>query len=250
MLKCRYALLLVLAVTLAHAAKPTAKPQESFAPYWTAEPGWDTELQLRNNLVAGSLTVTPVLRLVDGKEILLDPVTISSNSSASIPVSQALLSKAPNLLIQPGTFGSVVFRYTALHARNLAAFAAVHMHGQPIGYHVDAFPVSHGAIAGSMEGIWWQPRPIVKDVMVISNSSDKQISGVLSFSDPSGKQWHDQWSLTPHATQRIDVADLVRKAGMTGTYGGITFGSASLSAGWHTLFIRRNVGLLRIDESG
>jgi hypothetical protein len=239
MLKCRYALLLLLAITLAHAAKPTAKPQESFVPYWTAEPGWDTELQLRNNLVAGSLTVTPVLRLVDGKEISLDPVTISANSSASIPVSQALLSKAPNLLIQPATFGSVVFRYTALHARNLAAFAAVHMHGQPIGYHVDAFPVPHSTTGGSMEGIWWQPRPTVKDVMVISNSSDKRIGGVLALSDASGKLWRDRWSLSPHATQRIDVGDLVRKAGLTGNYGGIAFSSASFASaldGTHFLY--------------
>jgi hypothetical protein len=240
MLKFRCALFLALAVTLAHGAVPTAKPQESFAPYWTAEPGWDTELQLRNNLVAGSLTVTPVLRLVDGAEIPLTPVTISPNSSASIPVSQALLSKAPNLLIQPGIFGSVVFRYTALHARNLAAVSAVHMHGQPIGYHVDAFPVSHDPTAGSMEGIWWQPSPTVKNVMVISNSSDKKIGGVLSLSDASGKQWRDHWSLAPHATQRIDVADLVRKAGLTGrNYGGITFESASFASaldGAHFLY--------------
>jgi hypothetical protein len=38
-MKSSYALLLVFVVTLAHAAKPTAKSQESFAPYWTAEPG-------------------------------------------------------------------------------------------------------------------------------------------------------------------------------------------------------------------
>lgn len=195
-------------------------------------------MQLRNNLVAGSLTVTPVLRLIDGSEISLDPVTISSNSAVSIPVSQALLSRAPNLLTQPGTFGSVAFRYTALHARNLAAVSAVHMHGQPIGFHVDAFPVSHNTTAGSMEGIWWQPRPTVKDILVISNSSDKKIGGVLSLSDASGKQWHDRWSLSPHETQRLNVADLVRKAGLAGNYGGITFASASLSAldGTHFLY--------------
>jgi hypothetical protein len=27
-----------------------AKPQEVFAPYWTSEPGWDTELQLKTIL--------------------------------------------------------------------------------------------------------------------------------------------------------------------------------------------------------
>jgi len=186
MLNCRYVLPFLLTVVLAHAAQPTPKPQESFAPYWTAEAGWDTELQMRNNLAAGALTVTPVLRLSDGKEIPLDPITISSRGAASILVSEALVKRAPGLLNQPGSFGSVAFRHTALHARNLAAVAAVHMHGQPIGYHFDAYPVSRDQTGGSLEGIWWQRNPGVKDILVISNSSDKTISGDLHLSDASG----------------------------------------------------------------
>ncbi|HEY6770654.1 MAG TPA: hypothetical protein VI386_38410 [Candidatus Sulfotelmatobacter sp.] len=101
------------------------------------------------------------------------------------------------------------------------------MHGQPIGYHFDAYPVSRDPSGGSMEGIWWQPRSTVKDVLVISNSSEKSIGGVLSLSDASGKLWHDRWSLAPHETQRMNVGDVVRKAGLSGSYGGITFASAS-----------------------
>ena len=78
------AIVLVVTLPVAYAELPMPKPQESFAPYWTAEPGWETELQLRNNLASGALTVTPVLRLANGNEIPLDPVTISSNAAASI----------------------------------------------------------------------------------------------------------------------------------------------------------------------
>lgn len=53
----------------AFSAQPVPKPQESYAPYWTSEPGWTTELQLKNNLFSAPLTVTPVLRTVSGKEI-------------------------------------------------------------------------------------------------------------------------------------------------------------------------------------
>jgi len=49
-----------------------AQAVEQHAPYWSSEPGWDTELQLKNNLAAASLTVTPVLRLASGQEIALD----------------------------------------------------------------------------------------------------------------------------------------------------------------------------------
>ncbi|MGC2474773.1 MAG: hypothetical protein WA485_10590 [Candidatus Sulfotelmatobacter sp.] len=84
MLHRSWALLLLLSATFTFAAQPTPKPQESFAPYWTSEPGWTTELQLKNNLLKASLTVTPVLRLASGKEITLDPTTIPPNASVSV----------------------------------------------------------------------------------------------------------------------------------------------------------------------
>ncbi len=45
-------LVATVAVSVAYAQKLAPKPQESFAPYWTSEPGWDTELQLKNNLAS------------------------------------------------------------------------------------------------------------------------------------------------------------------------------------------------------
>jgi hypothetical protein len=170
-----------------------------------------------------------VLRLASGREIVLDVQTIPSNSSVSVAVADALSKHALDLLNQPAAFGSVAFRYTSLHARNLAVAVMVHMHGQPIGYHFDAYPVFRDQSGGSMEGIWWEPRPGVKDVLVISNSSDKRIGGVLSLSDASGKQSYDRWTLAPHETQRMTVGDVVRKAGLSGNYGGITFASASFA---------------------
>jgi hypothetical protein len=98
----RRALLLALVAIVAvsaYAEKPVRKPQESFAPYWTSEPGWDTELQLKNNLASGPLTVTPVLRVASGEEIPLDPVTIPSNVSVSVWVNEGLLKHSPSLAI-------------------------------------------------------------------------------------------------------------------------------------------------------
>ena len=56
--------------------QPPAVDQEEAIAYWTTETGWTSELQLRNNAVAHDLTVTPVLRLADGAETSLAPVTI------------------------------------------------------------------------------------------------------------------------------------------------------------------------------
>ena len=84
-----------LVASIANAAQPEIKSQEVFAPYWTSEPGWDTELQLKNNLAAGSLTVTPVLRLSSSQEIALDPVTIAANDTTHVSVNLGLLKHSP-----------------------------------------------------------------------------------------------------------------------------------------------------------
>jgi hypothetical protein len=202
------------------AEKPTPKPQESFAPYWTTEPGWSTELQLKNNLAAAPLTVTPVLRLADGREISLDPVTIASNAVESVDVN-ATLANRPNPFSGTPMYGSVSFRYTSKHAKNLYAAVMIHRHGEPIGYHVDAWPVYTEPRPGSREGVWWQPREGVQDMLIFSNSSGQQVSGVLSLFNATGKRWSKPLVFAPHQTIRTSIAELLPAAGLTGSYGGI-----------------------------
>ena len=133
-------LLFVLLAALAYGVQPFSKPQESYAPYWTSEPGWTTELQLKNNLPSASLTVTPVLRLASGKEIQLDPTTIPPNTSVSVWVNEGLLAHAEDLLSQLGSYGSVVFRYTSPSAGNLYANVLISIHGEPISFPMLARP--------------------------------------------------------------------------------------------------------------
>jgi hypothetical protein len=69
-----------------HPVPPPAISQELFAPYWTAEPGWHTDLQLRNGLRSAPLVVTPVLRLSSGQEYSLTPVSIGPSDVVTVDV--------------------------------------------------------------------------------------------------------------------------------------------------------------------
>lgn len=213
----------LLSATLAYAgSRPSPKSQESFAPYWTSEPGWATELQLKNNLASQPLTVRPVLRLASGEEISLDATTIPPNSSVSVWVNEGLLAHSPDHLSQPGSFGSVVFRYTSLSAMNLHATVVLMIQGEPVAAPIAARPDGHRRSLGSLEGIWWQARAGLNDVLIIGNHSDKKISGTLSLYDAAGKRWSEPLALEPSQTQRMATSDLVLKAGLTGDYGGIS----------------------------
>src|SRR5947199_5051356 len=84
-----------------------AKSQEQFVPYWTAEPGWHTDLQLRNNLPNQPLTVTPVLRTADGTEASLGQVELQPMETRSLDLHDSIMKMAPQLM---GSYGSVVIR--------------------------------------------------------------------------------------------------------------------------------------------
>jgi len=240
----------------AYGVQPTPRPQEVFAPYWTSEPGWTTELQLRNNLTSGSLTVTPVLRVASGQEIPFDPVAIPSNASVSVWVNEQLLSHASQLLGQPGSYGSVVFRFISPNAENLFATAVPSMNAEPIAFPVGAHrawaaqdPLRRNR-AGSLEGMWWIPRSGLTDILVISNSSDKNITSTLSLFDSGGKRWSQTLSFRPYQTRRIALDQLVHKAGLSGAYGGIKIevpAYASALDGLHFMYEETGKASVRLE---
>lgn len=128
-----------------------------------------------------------MLRLTSGHEYPLTPVSIPPSDVVTVDVPQELEKIAPTLMEQAGTYGSVVFRFTSLHARNLYAAVMIHEMGQPVGYHIDAFGMDPGYTTGAREGIWWLPHSGVKDSLVIANGSDKPNLGRLFLYDAAGK---------------------------------------------------------------
>jgi hypothetical protein len=196
---------------------PPPVEQELFAPYWTAEAGWRTVLQMRNNLVHSDLTVTPFLRAADGTEFPLPPVTIAPNEIKSVDVSDAVTKSAPQL---KGLYGSVVFRYYAEGLRNLYAAVMVYDEGHPIAFHMDAFAQATDYDAGSREGIWWLPNGTAKDYLVLTNKSQQPLQVMLRLFDAAGKSSTQQIVLQPKTTIRNSVRTLIQKTGLAGAYGG------------------------------
>lgn len=157
-------------------------PWEQYAVYWTAEPGWKTEIHLRNNLPSQSLTVTPSLRTAEGMERALPAVTISPNDVAAVDLGEVIASAVPQLA---GGYGSIVFRYIAPVERALYAAMIVQLPGTPIEFHLDAFPQAPKAMTGGREGIWWLPRDSAKDWLVLANTSDSSLAASSRFMSPT-----------------------------------------------------------------
>jgi len=207
----------------AHGVRSTkAIPQEAYAGYWTDEPGWHTELEIRNNLRAAPIEVTPVLRLSDGTEISLSPQNIEANSAVMVDVSAELEARSPASAGRSGTFGSVVFRYTASNSTSVFAAAMVERTGAPIKYHFDAFPYTSEFTSTSVESIWWLPKPSSTNVLVVANMTDKPIAAKVSITNSKGKPVALSDGLAPRQTKRFIVRELVQSGKLDGTEGGVS----------------------------
>jgi hypothetical protein len=198
--------------------------QEQFIAYWTLEAGWGSELQLRNNMVSGDLTVTPALRSADGVETALAPVTIHPQEIKMVDLESASLASAPQYL---GTYGSVVLRYHATGNRNLFAMLMIHDRGHSIAFHIDATGEDQDLAPASREGIWWLPNDAATDHLVVTNQSARELQADLSLYDSAGREAKQKLTLPPRATTRLSVRQLVRANGLSGTFGGVRIFASS-----------------------
>jgi len=200
-------------------AKWNPSQQEVSAAYWTLEPGWNTDLEMRNNLGFHELTVTPVLRVSTGQEIPLAPVTVAAQHIVSLDLRSLVQSQA-QILNGPGSFGSVAFRFSGLDSANLFAATIVRRGGQPIDFHFDADdagPVYH---SGGIEGIWWIPAATSTDYLILSNPLRKHVSASLLISGSSPVR-RVPLSIGPGETKRIDMREMLG-ASANGGVGGLT----------------------------
>jgi len=207
---------------------PPAVDQQQFLSYWTAETGWSSELQLRNNAVGQDVTVTPVLRLPNGTETTLAPVTIKPQEVKAVDLDAAIAAApAPQLV---GTYGSVVLRYRSPSSGSLYAAMMIRKTGYPIAFHIDAMGESQDFQSGGREGVWWLPKTTTNDYLVLTNQGKSTIPLDLSLYDASGKERKQNVVLGPGEASRYSVRQLLQAAGLAGSYGGLKI-SANARAG-------------------
>jgi hypothetical protein len=212
---------------------PPAVDQEQIIAYWTTETGWTSELLLRNNAVGQDLTVTPALRLPDGTETPLAPVTIKPQDVKSLDIPAAVAAAAAPQLV--GTYGSVVLRYRSASLGVLYASIMIRAMGHAIVFHVDASAEYQELPASSREGVWWLPKDTTSDYLILTNQGKNALSLDLSLYDASGRENRQKVLLGPYNTTRFSVRKLLQAAGLAGFYGGIKVSAAANAGSLDTL---------------
>ena len=90
---------MTIAISLAFTPKlrteQTARAQDPslkrlYVPYWTVADGYQSIVQLHNNLINDAILVRPVILTADGRQINLSDVRLGALENASINIGQAL----------------------------------------------------------------------------------------------------------------------------------------------------------------
>lgn len=174
--------------------------------------------------------MTPILRLADGAETRLPPVTIKPQEVKSIDLDAAIAAAAAPQLV--GTYGSVVLRYLSENAENLYAAMMIRRTGHPVALHIDAMGEAQDFQAGSREGVWWLPKDTTSDYLILTNQGKNAIPLDLFLYDASGKGTKQSVVLGPTEIKRYSVRKVVQSAGITGSYGGLKSPRAPMPVRW------------------
>lgn len=201
-------------------AKWTPAPQEVSVAYWTLEPGWNTNLEMRNNLRSRELTITPVLRAATGQELSLAPVTVAAQHVVALDL-RKLAQVDPKILTYLGSFGSAVFRFDGLYPDNLFAASIVRREGEPIDFHFDGQENGPTYNSGGIEGMWWLPAASSTDYLILSNPLKKTVNGALTLTSSFASHRPIAVSLGPGETKRIDLGEVLGSSSI-GAVGGLS----------------------------
>ena len=206
-----------------HHKMRTAVEQSTYAPYWTTEAGWTTELQLRNNRFDIPVSITPVLVESSGKELRLKTVEVAIDSVSTLALHELIQISGFAAL---SSFGYLRFEYKAASSANVYASVLVHRSGQPITFHLDALPIDGSFTSGSRETLWWLPFASTTGTIILVNTDSKPTTVSIELSTPGGSSFLENIELGKGAFQRVSINELVRKHGIQHQYGGITVKSS------------------------
>jgi hypothetical protein len=182
--------------------------QELVIAYWITEPGWDTQLEVGNNLASETVSVSPLLRVHTGDSIALPAITLPPSAVRTIDLADAIL-RSGHALSPTDAFGALELRYQAHSMRNVYAAVLIQRPGHAINFHFDASALSPAVAQGNFEAIWWLPRQTAQGYVIIANHSAQPVRAHELWTNATGQErYSESLMLAPHETRRFSVRDI------------------------------------------
>ncbi len=193
------------------------------APYWSVEEGFISTIEMKNYRVDQSLTITPVLYPLHGREIALDPVTLKPSETRLINLNEALAAQHKNF-----TIGSAEIRYSHTTESVFGANLTVLNVSKSLIYN---FQFRMPDESTRLEGLWWFYDQNTDGFVAVQNTSDAPIIATPILYAQERPYQLGQFHLQPHEMRLIELRKELRKLGLEAiSEGGIRIESSKPGA--------------------
>lgn len=180
---------------------------------WMVDPNLKSSIYVKNNVETSSLSLTPVLYLSNGKQIVLSTVTLEAAGTRVISINDALREQgiAPYATLS----GYVEIRYNwpwdalCVTVQSLdVAHSLIYSSGLRSSQAVESNSNPSGATQ-NLEGMWWKQESGVTGFVALSNTTSRSLSAYVQTSDKDDLTLAKQViTVSAHGTKLVDLPEL------------------------------------------
>ena len=209
-----FALPLIIAVALStslRAQSPQAQTRILTGGFWRTDSGFDSVLRLKNSLVVGPLTASPVIYMADGTEYDLPAVQLDTSAVATVDLNAALANAPASIRAHISSFGSVAVRYSYTNPFALEASVGVISTLRSLSFTFPFHEQQNGPSQPQrIESLWWKHDSGVRGALIFANTTSSPLQVALSpFGALGTAAPVNAVSLSPNATQVVSLESLI-----------------------------------------
>ncbi|HEV2386360.1 MAG TPA: Ig-like domain-containing protein [Candidatus Acidoferrales bacterium] len=201
---------------------PKIVPQSMVCALWRTDQGFVSTIRIKNGMIVGPVTVTPVLFMADGTEYDLAPVNLVAGGIAFVDVNDALENAPPAVANHLSQYGSAALRYQWAAPGTVVGSTQIMNDAESLVFDYPFMPVQADVVSShTVEGLWWKHDPGVGGFLAVSNTTAQPTSATLDGTTADGDALAGETlSLPPHGMELVNM-DTVFPANAANRAGGV-----------------------------
>ncbi len=181
-----------------------------FAELWRVDGDFVSTIRIKNSLIIGPLTVTPVLYMADGTEYDLPPVDLATAGVAVVNVNDALSQVPASIAPHLSEYGSGALRYQYTSPGHVTGSVQILNVPKSLSYVYSFAPRRQGSKGRQViDGLWWRRDAGVGGFVSLASVSDEPVSvTVQAVGSRGGRAPPESLQLSAHSTAMLDLDQL------------------------------------------
>lgn len=170
----------ILSLPIAPTRQTQAVPQWSeiklWASYWTAERGYTSTLEMKNNRIRDTLVARVSLYFINGEEYSLDSISIAPRQTIVLNLNEIIESLPAAQRARLPKEGTIEIEYDGPNSSALMGSVSVTNPEKGIAWSFFLYPGYRGLSNAPLQGVFWFPSRETEGIVVLHNVSESSMT--------------------------------------------------------------------------